>query len=131
MTMPKLNFNKEHLDDLRKLGVSEQQLLRLRQRLQLIRDYLFNNPMTDVVEQLKDLLKHLNAANKIAIKLSTAKEGALWVANGRFTLGLAQVRYAFASSPDELEHDELPRFVNVPLLLELITAYVYAKEGKE
>ena len=72
MTIQKLHFNKEQVVRLRELGVSEQQLLRLRQRLQLIRDYLFNNPMKDVVEPLTDLLKHLNAANKIAIKLSAA-----------------------------------------------------------
>jgi hypothetical protein len=122
MTIQKLNFNKEHVAGLQELGVSEQQLLRLRQRLQLIRDYLFNNPMKDVVEPLKDLLKHLKAANKIAIKLSAAKEGAIWEANGHLCTGMTQVRYTYASSTDELEHDELPRFVNAQLLLELITA---------
>lgn len=122
MIIHKLNFNKEHVAGLQVLGVSEQQLLRLRQRLQLIRDYLFNNRMTDVVEPLTDLLKHLKAANKIAIKLSTAKEGAIWEANGHLCIGLTQIRYTYASPTDELEHDELPRFVNLPLLLELITA---------
>lgn len=122
MTIQKLHFNKEQVVRLRELGVSEQQLLRLRQRLQLIRDYLFNKPMKDVVEPLKDLLKHLKAANKIVIKLRTAKEGAIWEANGHLSTGMTQVRYTYASSTDELAHDDLPRFVNAQLLLELITA---------
>ena len=122
MTIQKLHFNKEQVVRLQELGVSEQQLLRLRQRLQLIRDYLFNNPMKDVVEPLTDLLKHLNAANKIAIKLSAAKEGAIWEANGHLCRALKQVRCPDESASDELEHDELPRYVNLPVLLKLITA---------
>ena len=78
--------------------------------------------MKDVVEPLTDLLKHLNAANKIAIKLSAAKEGAIWEANGHLCRALKQVRCPDESASDELEDDELPRYVNLPVLLKLITA---------
>jgi hypothetical protein len=116
-----MKFSKAKSKKLLELGVTEKQIDRLRRRLQLIRDsVLGSGTRADVVDPLEDLLKKLKNAERIVGKLSRAKEGALWLANGYLASGAHDKPPNEVCNTVEGDTGELPEFVNVSSLLRLI-----------
>jgi len=117
-----LNFSEKETKELHRLGVSDNQISRLRRRLQMIRDSVIGTgSMHDVVDPLKELLQHLQAAERIVGRMTEPKEGPLWEANGHLGGGASDQDPRDVCPYVEEDNGELPEFVSVPTLLRLIT----------
>ena len=117
-----MEFSNNQISQLRKLGVTEKQIGRLRTKFQLIRDSILGTgSMLDVVDPLKELHRHLLDAEKVVKKMVAAKEGPLWEAYGHLAGSAFDMEPQEVCPEIEPDSGELPEFVRIPTLLRLIT----------